>query len=400
MKLPPHSDTHGKILIVEDNLESIDLLVYFLKPAGYEIMTATDGRQALKMLARELPDLILLDVMLPDLDGFQICEKLKKNERTFHIPIIMITALKELKDKIRGLEAGADDFLTKPFDNVELLTRVKSLLRIKFYHDELVRRNKELERQKRFLEREDLLKKELTHLIVHDMKSPLFVIQGNLQMLNMLKESGQEAADDKYTQRIERSSRGLLRMILNLLDISRLEQNSIELTPVPIDLTKMLQEMITYFQDLPQNVNKVVKLNLPKSLPKAFVDKDVLERILDNLLNYVFQNTPDHAHVLVEIEKAVSDYLLLKIYHEGRYIPEEFQEKIFTKYAQTELKHAGFKPARGLGLIFCKMAIEASNGIIQIDPEFKHGTGFIVKLPAWNTSTHTRTEKTDVSKYS
>ncbi|RMF61601.1 MAG: hybrid sensor histidine kinase/response regulator, partial [Calditrichaeota bacterium] len=218
------------------------MLVYFLKPAGYEVLTAMTGRDALTILAKELPDIILLDVMLPDIDGFQICERIKKDSRTFHIPIIMITALKELRHKIRGLEAGADDFISKPFDSVELLTRVKSLLRLKFYHDELVQRNKELETQKRMLQREDQLKKELTNLIVHDMKSPLFVIQGNLQMMNMLKESGQEINEEKYTRRIERSSRGLLRMILNLLDISRLEQQSMELTPTPIDLATVITD--------------------------------------------------------------------------------------------------------------------------------------------------------------
>ncbi len=390
--------SHGKVLIIEDNPESIDLLVYFLKPAGYEILTATDSREALTILARELPDIILLDVMLPEVDGFQICEQLKKNERTFHIPIIMITALKELRHKIRGLEVGADDFITKPFDSVELLTRVKSLLRLKFYHDELVRRNQELEHRKKILEREDELKKELTHLIIHDMKSPLFVIQGNLQMMNMMNESGQPSPDPKYTQRIERSSRGLLRMILNLLDISRLEQESMELTAAPVDLSKLLKEMIAYFLDQPQNVNKTVKLNLPESLPRAFIDKDMLERILDNLLNYIFQNTSDHAYILIEIEKAVSDFLIVKLYHEGRYIPEAYQEKIFLKYAQTELKNAGIKPARALGLIFCKMAIEASGGILQIDPEFKQGTGFIMKVPIWKTS-RTKSESADVSTH-
>jgi DNA-binding response OmpR family regulator len=111
---------NAKVLIVDDSKESVELLQYFLKPAGFQILKAGDGPSALDVVEKEIPDIILLDIMLPKLNGYEVCEKLKKNQNTFHIPIIMITVLRELKDKIRALEAGADDFISKPFDNVEL----------------------------------------------------------------------------------------------------------------------------------------------------------------------------------------------------------------------------------------------------------------------------------------
>nr|HQU74865.1 response regulator [Calditrichia bacterium] len=172
---------HARILIVDDTQESIDLLVYFLKPTGYRVLTATNGYKALEIINATPPDLILLDVMMPEIDGYEICERVKKDPKTQHIPVIMITALRELKDKITGLEAGADDFISKPYDSVELLARVKSLLRMKRYHDQLREQNRRLEEQKKALEREEVLKRELTNLLVHDMKSPLFVIQGQAQ---------------------------------------------------------------------------------------------------------------------------------------------------------------------------------------------------------------------------
>lgn len=371
----------AKVLIVEDSQESIDLLVYFLKPAGYEITTAADGIEAIQMIEKSLPDIILLDIMLPRVDGFQVCERLKKNDRTFHIPVIMITALKELKDKIRALEAGADDFISKPFDSVELLARVKSLLRLKFYYDELIKRNKELERRRQILLREDLLKKELTNLIVHDMKNPLFVIQGNLQMMNMQKKTGITEGEDKYTKRIERSSRGLLRMILNLIDISRLEQKTIALEPVPIELPKLVRETIEYFCDIPENSNKKIQLKFDEELPEAYLDRDVFERVLDNLFNYVFPNTPDSHGILLKGEKGRNETISLKVYHEGKTIPPEFHEQIFKKFAQSEMKKAGFKPARGLGLIFCKFALNAHGGDIQISPKYENGNCFELTIP-------------------
>ncbi len=376
-------DRKLKVLIVEDSQESIDLLVYFLKPAGYEVSTAMDGIQAIEMVERDPPDIILLDIMLPKLDGFQVCERLKKNNRTFYIPIVMITALKELKDKIRALEAGADDFISKPFDSVELLARVKSLLRLKLYYDELIRRNKELERQKQILEREDLLKKELTNLIVHDMKNPLFVIQGNLQMMHMQKQAGGTEPDEKYTRRIERSSRSLLRMVLNLLDISRLEQKTMDLEPVPVDMHPLIKNTVAYFQDIPEHENKTVQLKLASGLSPAYVDKDVFERILDNLFNFVFQNTPEYMTILVTTGKTPDGFLEMRVCHDGNAIPPPFQEKVFQKFGQTDLKKAGIKPARGLGLIFCKLAMNAHGGDIWLDPEFQDGNCFILTIPTF-----------------
>ncbi len=371
----------SKVLVVDDSQESVDLLEYFLKPAGYKIIKARDGAEALDIVEKDPPDIILLDIMLPKINGYEVCEKLKKRQSTFHIPIIMITVLKELKDKIKALEAGADDFLSKPFDSVELLTRVKSLLRIKYYHDEIIKRNQELEKQKEALLREDLLKKELTNLIIHDMKNPLFVIQGNLQMMEMNRELSPSETSDLYTQRIARSSRSLLRMILNLLDISRLEQKKMEIEPVPTDLNSMVSDIIESFKDIPEHQSKSVHLKMREALSKIFVDKEIFERVLENCFNYIFQNTPEFMSIEIETAGTETDRIQLQISHDGKIIPEPFREKIFLKNAQPELKKAGYKPARGLGLIFCRLAMEAQNGKIYLDPSNTEKNRFILDIP-------------------
>ncbi|GAB4364671.1 MAG: response regulator [Calditrichia bacterium] len=375
------SERKARVLVVEDNQESVDLLVYFLNPAGYEVYTANDGLTALEMVKTVSPDIILLDIMLPGMDGYQVCERLKKDKSTFHIPIIMITALKELKDKIRALESGADDFVSKPFDNVELLTRVKSLLRLKFYHDELLRRNRELEEQKQALMREDLLKKELTNLIVHDMKNPLFVIQGNLQMMALSKEAVPSAQQEVYTKRIARSSRSLLRMILNLLDISRLEQKQMEIEPIPTCLNDMVNDIVESIRDIPEHQTKSVQIKEHGNPLTVYVDKEIFERVLDNLFHYVFQNTPDYKSIVIEAEEVEGQKVILRVTHDGVPIPEKFKKKIFSKAAQPELKKAGFKPARGLGLLFCKLALEVQKGKIYLDENIKDKNSFVLELP-------------------
>ncbi|MEJ2634055.1 MAG: hybrid sensor histidine kinase/response regulator [Calditrichia bacterium] len=373
----------AKVLIVDDSQESVDLLVYFLKPAGYDLGIANDGAAAIEEVEKNPPDIILLDIMLPKINGYEVCEKLKKNRETFHIPIIMITALKELKDKIRALEAGADDFISKPFDNVELVTRVKSLLRIKFYHDELLKRNRELQRQKEALMREDMLKKELSNLIVHDMKNPLFVIQGNLQMMEINQKAPVPQSSEIYTQRIARSSRSLLRMILNLLDISRLEQKKMEIEPVPFNLNAMIEDIVGSFKDIPEHQSKTVDMKCHDDQVSIYADKDVFERVLDNLFNFVFQNTPDFMAISVETESMEDHRIRLVVSHEGYAIPNKFKRKIFLKTAQPELRKSGFKPARGLGLLFCRLAMEAQQGTIFLRENCTEKNCFVLEIPTF-----------------
>ncbi len=126
-----------RILVIDDNITNVELLEAYLGAADYEVLTAHNGHSGLEMAITETPDLLLLDIMMPGLDGYQVCTQLKNNEKTRFIPIIMITALTEIEDKIKGLNAGADDFLSKPFNKHELMARVRSLLRIKSLHDDL-----------------------------------------------------------------------------------------------------------------------------------------------------------------------------------------------------------------------------------------------------------------------
>jgi two-component system sensor histidine kinase/response regulator len=376
------ADTHtAKILIVEDNQENTDLLVYFLHPQKYDLVTASDGHQALKMTESESPDLVLLDIMLPGIDGFQVCERLKKNPKTMFIPVIMITALKELKDKIKSLEVGADDFITKPFENVELLARVKSLLRLSKYHRELETKKLELEEKTESLMRMDKFKEELINLIVHDMKNPLFVIQGNLQMMSMGLDSHTAEYFSKYTKRIERSSQQLLRMVVNLLDISRMQEGIMKLKKDVLDFNKIVVECVNRIKDYSENENKDVIMRLDETIPNMLIDHSIMDRVVENIINFSINNVVDNGKVIVSTQKSNASQIRFSIQDNGAHIPEKFQDKIFEKFSQTELKNNGLRIARGLGLIFCKMAVEAHGGRLWIDKENTDGNLFHFELP-------------------
>ena len=173
-------------------------------------------------------------------------------------------------------------------------------------------------------------------------------------------------------------------MILNLLDISRLEQDGLDLTPVPVDLHRLLKEQVAYFRELPQHQDKEVVYHWAEKLPHAYVDKGLFERALINILNPAFQNCSDDGTVTIMTRRENAETIQLRICHPGRPIPEKYHEKTFQKYAQTELKQAGFKLTRGLGLVAARLLLEACGGSLRLDPSVTDGIGYCITLPIWD----------------
>lgn len=369
------------ILIIEDSQENLDLLVYFLKPQGYNIITVKDGLSGLQKVEETHPDIILLDIMLPKMDGYEVCERVKKNPKTKSIPIIILTALKDLKDKVRALEVGADDFLTKPFENIELLARVKSLLRIKDYHVEVEEKNKELAEKNESLLRMDKFKEDLVNLIIHDMKNPLFVIQGNLQMMSMTMQNQDTNSLKKYTQRIERSSQQLLRMVVNLLDISRIEEGTIELKNENANINDMIDEIVQRIKDYPENQHKQIVSDLDPLLPEVKIDKSVMERVLESLINFSVTNVLDEGKITLSTLLSENKGIQFIVHDNGSQIPENYHDKIFEKFSQSEIKNDGYRIDRALGLTFCKLAVQAHQGQMWLDLGNKVGNRFVVEIP-------------------
>ncbi len=369
----PTEDTSPRILIVEDKQDSIDLITYFLKPQNYLIDVAMNGLEAIEKIALAPPDLILLDILLPKMNGFEVCERIKKDPKTRFIPVIMITALRELKDKIHSLEVGADDFISKPFENVELLTRVKSLLRIKQYHDELQIKNEKLRKMDEF-------KDELAHLIVHDMKNPIFVIQGNLQMMDMGMTDTETKNLKKYISRIERSTESLLKMVLNLIDISKLENGQMKLNKEPVVVNDVIRRCVKKIIDSPENGAKRVKLTLSEEIPLTYIDNSIFEKVLDNLISFAVANVKADGNV--EINTSFSnDTVYCEINDDGVQIPAKFTQAVFDKFSQVEIKNEGYRVGRGLGFTFSKLAVEAHKGSLYLKNADSVGNKFVINFP-------------------
>ncbi|MEE9118306.1 MAG: diguanylate cyclase [Calditrichia bacterium] len=189
----------NRILVVDDVPVNIQLLVTYLAAEGYEVVSAKDGHDAMKAVKEHQPDLILLDVMMPKMNGFKVCEAIKSDDATKFIPVILVTALNELEDKVKGMNSGADDFLAKPFNKLELLVRVRSLLRIKHLHDELQEKVIELQRTK----------EELRQLAITDGLTSLY----NYRYFK-----------DQLRQELKRAQRHSLKIAVVMIDIDHFKQ--------------------------------------------------------------------------------------------------------------------------------------------------------------------------------
>ena len=268
------------VLVVDDNRDNIELADAYLRANGYGVRSASNGQQALEQVEKEPPDLVLLDIMMPVMNGYEVCRRLKGNERTRFIPVVMITALKDIDDKIKGIEVGADDFLTKPFNKQELLTRVRSLLKIKRLHDDL---------EKSYLDLRELqrTKENLMQMIVHDLKNPLAGIMANLEIVAM--ERRLEARE--CLEAAQRSCALLFNMIQDLLDVSRSEEGKLTLSPEALEINEIIHPNIQVVETLAKLEGKSVTASIPDETPRIVGDRDLLSRVVANLLNNAVKHT-------------------------------------------------------------------------------------------------------------
>jgi signal transduction histidine kinase len=371
-----------KILIADDDPSTRNLIrrTLSMEQADYIFVEATNGAAALELALQEKPDILLLDVMMPEMTGLELCGILKSREDTRPIPVILVTALKESEDRIKGIEAGGDDFLAKPFDVLELRLRVKSLLRIKLLHDELQQKYEELQTANAELHRLGQLKDDLTNMIIHDMRTPLSSIQLGLQFV--LYNSPDLPEMQRKTLGIAHTSMSqLTKMVNDLLDINRMEQGNVVLNKQTFSLHHVVQQRFEELETLAALDEKRFTADIPDDLPSLQADRDLVARVLGNLLSNALRYAPAQTVIAVSAKVTTDgNGVQISVHNDGRPIPHEYQTAVFEKFHQLELKRASGQGV-GLGLAFCKMAVEAHRGRIWVESEEGRGTTFHFTLP-------------------
>jgi two-component system sensor histidine kinase/response regulator len=361
--------TAPSVLIVDDTVESLRLLADLLDSQGYEVRPVTNGRQALQAVEQDPPDLILLDINMPEMDGYEVCRRLRLNERCRDLPVIFLTALADTVDKVRAFNMGGVDYITKPFQLDEVLARVRTHIALKRASAALAQSYERL----RALEK---LRDDLVQMIVHDMASPLLAVQ-----LHLKNVERQPTALDEHSREGLReaasSAEELQRMINDLLDVSRLEEGKMPVKSAAWDLIRMTRDVTTNFGTADRSRRIEIE---SQEMVKVTCDGALTRRVLENLLSNAIKHTPPGGPVRISI-RAHDGRVRLEVQDEGPGVPSTARKKIFEKFGTVESRHNKKYHSTGLGLAFCKLAIEAQGGTIGVDPRATEGSTFWFELP-------------------
>ncbi|HSR10354.1 MAG TPA: response regulator, partial [Thermodesulfobacteriota bacterium] len=308
------------VLIVDDEERNVRLLKALLAPQNYEVRQAFDGEEALRRVAETPPDLVLLDVMMPRINGFEICRRLKGDEKTKAIPVILVTALADKKDRMEGLDSGADDFISKPVDQTELTIRVKSLLRIKSYQDEISEKLSEIAAKEARLRDLEKIRDGLWHMIIHDLRNPLTAITTHLQLLALGEDDAPEARDEA-ANRCLAFCRDLDRMIQNLLDISKMEEGKMPLQCEEIDVGEIVGEVLEGFGPAAEKRNIALSFSRGGEVSRIHLDASILKRVVTNLVDNAVRYTPRGGTIAVGLHSAPPEGISLYVRDSGCGLP-------------------------------------------------------------------------------
>ena len=340
------------ILVADDIPANVELLLDQLNSLGYATTTAADGPSAVAPAFERHPDLCILDVAMPAGDlgvddrstGFEVCRRIKRDPRTSRIPVIFVTALNDTSDRVRGIEAGGDDFLTKPHNRLVLGARVRSLLKLKAATDALedsLRKLRELEKV-----RDDLMK-----MIVHDLKSPLTSILATLEMLD------------------------------DILEVARIEEANISLSLAPMAPGALLAELVHEWTHRFQQERTTTSVSVADDAPIFTGDKNLIKRVFSNLIQNAVTHSSHPVHLELNARRA-GHGVLFTVSDNGPGIPPEYHEVIFRKFGQVEMPRTPRTRSSGLGLTFCKLVVERHGGRIWVKSTEGKGSSFYIELPS------------------
>lgn len=368
----------GKVLVVDDEPQNVMLLQDLLEAHGYRVWTAGDGQNGLVLATEHNPDVVLLDVMMPRLSGFDVCRRLKAEPSTAMIPVLLVTALDAREDRLAGIDAGASDFISKPIDSADLILRVRNAVATKRLHDQL-------STQLRRLQELEAARDTLTHMVVHDLRSPLTGLIGYIELLSAIARDTGNAEAVEYTTDAQAIACRLTEMVSQVLDVSRLEAGRMPLSVAETDLVLLLPAVVGDLGPAPAGVSVIYEL--PNEPVPVSCDPAVIGRVVANLVGNAYKFTRRNGDVRIGLVQR-NGRVRFSVTDQGPGVAPEYRERIFEKFGQVPSSGSAGTRSSGLGLTFCKLAVEAHRGEVGVESTETGGARFWVELPRLQTKEH------------
>lgn len=367
-----------KILIVDDDGINRSILKRIFSKTDYEVKEAVNGKDGLKIAENEKPNLILLDVNLPDITGYEVCEQLKLNPITEYIPIISMSSYyTKNEDWIHGLECGANEYLLKPIDPHVLLAIVHSMLRVQNTEEKLVTALKEAE------DANDVKSQFLAN-VSHELKTPINVIVSALQMTNIIVKDieTQDIKNKlyKYNGMMKQNSYRLIRLINNLIDITKIDSGFINMTKKNIDIVQVVEDITISVASFVESKQIELVFDTDVEEKITFCDPNKIETIMFNLLSNAIKFTNTNGKITVNIYDK-EEYIIISVKDTGIGIAQEDKKKIFGRFLQVEDTSHRNSEGSGIGLSLVKSFVEMHGGKITVESTYGEGSNFIIKLP-------------------
>jgi two-component system, sensor histidine kinase and response regulator len=395
------------ILVVEDSVLQRTVLRRTLVEAGYDVIETGDGVEAIEALTIRQVDLIISDVEMPEMDGYTLCQEVRRNERFADIPVMLLTAMTSPRDLVRGIMAEADTYITKPYEPEALLRRVATLLGMKHQRPEkgstrtvsfagesyevpadpqytlnfLLATYENVAAQNHELDQLNQQKNQFLGMAAHDMRNPLFVIEQFSAILTegMIGDLSEEQA--QLIDRIRANSEFMLRLVDELLDITKIESGTLQLNAKPTDLVDVIERNLGLNRVVAEAKDIALRFEPPAALPLIEVDESKLEQVLNNLISNAVKYS--HNGTRVDVMLARGDGTVrLSVKDEGQGIPADEQAELFEPFHQTSVKSTEGEKSTGLGLAISKRIVVGHRGRIWVESEEGVGSTFHVELPA------------------
>ncbi len=375
----------GCVLVVDDNPTNLSVLVNLLRDVGLRVLVATDGESAIEQIEYVKPDLILLDVMMPGIDGFETCQRFKANPETVKIPIIFMTALSETVDKVRGLSLGAVDYVTKPFEHEEVLVRIRTHLTIAKQRQTIETQNLELQTEICDRKRAEESLTIFLHAVSHDLRNP---VTGLLMVLdNLAKTASSDDANillpQSTLERMQQSGHRQLALINSLMESHVNDVHGIVIHPQPVAIMEIIQSAIADLQPLLDKEEAEVVVQIVPELPLVIADAAHVCRVFQNLIANAIKHNPPNLKLTISAKISPENLLLCEVADDGVGMTNEQSEHLFELYTQGNNQNRLNRRSLslGLGLYICRQIVQAHGGAIGVTGEINLGSRFWFTLP-------------------